>query len=101
MSAEATRDPLDRAIADAAKSGNRRSVWLATIYVWPWAEAGPLQNLHNSTFGQTPDWVATVPPRTMRPTWIPAHARAVVMQGDETVYLWANAAPTPAQGDLL
>jgi hypothetical protein len=91
-------DPLNDAIAASAKTGNRRSVWLATIYVWPFAQAGPLQNLHNSTFGDTPDWVATVPPRTPRPTWIPANAQSVTMQGDEVVYLWRNPEPELALG---
>lgn len=95
------QDPMDAAVKKAAKTGNRASVWLATIYVWPFHLAGPLQNLHNSTFGPTPDWIATVPEDVARPDWIPAHARSVTMQNNEVVYLWTTAAPAPVQESLL
>jgi hypothetical protein len=95
----AARDPLNDAIAKAATSGNRRNVWLSTIYVWRFELAGTLQNLHNSTFGRRPDWIATLPPRTPRPLWIPPTARAVVMAGDETAYLWNDPDPELALKD--
>lgn len=86
-------DPLEAAIAAAPRTGNRRSVWLATIYVWRFELAGTLQHLHNSTFGRRPDWIATLPPDTPRPLWIPASARSVVMAGNETAYLWNDPDP--------
>ena len=63
-----------------------RGHFLCACMVWRWSDAGALQYLDRTT--TPPEWVASVPATLDRPHWIPAHATAYLLAGDETAYTW-------------
>lgn len=62
---------------------------LNAIQVFPWDDAGALQNLVQGSLLR-PDWVAIVPPYLDRPAWIPKSAERHSM-GADTAFTWRDA----------
>jgi hypothetical protein len=62
---------------------------LRAVMVFPWAEAGALQQLVHGS-GYRPSWIALVPPHLERPAWIPTGATQHLMAHDERAYTWRD-----------